>query len=101
MTSAEALAAARTPQEAAAASATLLADVDLLVARAQADAAVRLDAVRACAGAVTAITDQAVAAARDALGEDRASRDLVGVNCGPAVTSAARRRAASRRWQSC
>jgi hypothetical protein len=42
MTPAEALAAATTPQEAAAASAALLAEVDLLIARAQADAAVQL-----------------------------------------------------------
>jgi len=69
MTPAEALAAATTPQEAATASAALLAEVDLLVARAQPDAAKRLDAVRARAAAATAITGQALAAARDALGE--------------------------------
>jgi hypothetical protein len=69
MTPAEALAAATTPQEAAAASAALLAEVDLLVARAQTGTAKRLDAVWAGAAAATAITDQALAAARGALGE--------------------------------
>jgi hypothetical protein len=69
MTPAEALAAARTPQEAAAASAALLAEVDLLADRAQAAAAERVGAARACAAAATAKTDQALAAARDALGE--------------------------------
>jgi hypothetical protein len=69
MTPAEALAAATTPQEAAVASASLLAEVDVLVDRARQAAAVRLGGARACAAAATAITDQALAAARDALGE--------------------------------
>ena len=96
MTPAEALAAATTPQEAAAASAMLLAEVDLLVALAQADAAVRLDAVRACAAAATAITDQALAAARDALGETGQCVTWPTSNRRPGACAACRRGASRR-----
>ena len=70
MTPLEALAAARTPHEAAAATAAVLAEVDEQTARARARAARRLNAVRVCLAAATANADQALAAARDALGED-------------------------------
>jgi hypothetical protein len=87
MTPAEALAAARTPQEAAPASAALLAEVDLLAARARAAAAKRLDAGRAWAAAATAKTDQALAAARDALGEIEHAMTWPASNRGPAASA--------------
>jgi len=97
MTPAEALAAATTPQEAASASASLLAEIDLLIARAQVGAAIRLDAARACAGAATAVTDQALAAARDALGEAGQLVTWPASNRRSAASSAACRRTTSRR----